>query len=295
MRIGISKDGITDAVIPDSMLENSGAGQDYNIYAFVYLTNNKTGNTEYRITIPVQSRPKPEVLPESGETSLESIMKAVNEIADEKADALDYKDSVLSLISGDKTLSTVTIRGGSGGADAREIELRKSETAIQWRYKGDADWINLVLLEDIAGKQGIPGKDGKAITSVVIKADGHLQINYSDDTNVDVGKVVGENGLNGASGIPVRVEKTAEDTVVELKPNILYVFPEMTSLTYTLAIPDDTSVANEYHFIFKSGATATEMVHPENINIGNFTIDSNKTYEISILDGLLVSQNWSAG
>lgn len=145
-----------------------------------------------------------------------------------------------------------------------------------------------------AGEQGPAGKDGRGITSVTIKADGHLQINYSDGTDADAGKVVGEKGLDGASGVPVRIEKTAADTVVELQPNVLYIFPEMSSLTYTLAAPADTSVANEYHFVFQSGATATELVHPTGVNTGNFTVDANKVYEVSILDGLLTSQNWSA-
>ena len=94
-------------------------------------------------------------------------------------------------------------------------------------------------------------------------------------------------------GVPVRGEKTASDTTVELEPNKLYVFPEMASLTYTLAAPADTSVANEYHFVFQSSATATELVHPTGVNTGNFTVDANKVYEVSILDGLLTSQNWS--
>ena len=144
-----------------------------------------------------------------------------------------------------------------------------------------------------AGLKGESGKDGRGITSVTIKTDGHLQIDYNDGTNVDVGKVTGNDGLDGVSGVPVRVEKTASDTTVELEPNKLYVFPEMASLTYTLAAPADTSVANEYHFIFQSGTTATELVHPTGVNTGNFTVDANKVYEVSILDGLLTSQNWS--
>lgn len=94
------------------------------------------------------------------------------------------------------------------------------------------------------------------------------------------------------SGIE-RVEKLSTDTAVTLEPNKLYIFPEMTSLTYTLAEPADASVANEYHFVFKSGSTATELVHPSTVNIGNFSIDANKVYEVSILEGLLTSQSWA--
>lgn len=89
------------------------------------------------------------------------------------------------------------------------------------------------------------------------------------------------------SGIE-RVEKLSTDTAVTLEPNKLYVFPEMTSLAYTIG-----EGTGEVHFIFKSGATATRVVHPSNVNIGSFTVDANKVYEVSVLEGLLTSQNWS--
>ena len=331
-RVGITKDNVTDVIIPDSLLENDGATENYNIYAYIYLTEPGSGETEYKITISVKSRPKPEG---TGPTTWEAVMEAINQIASEKADLLEYKDNILRLMSGEKELSRVIITGGSGGSDAREIELQKSGTAIQWRYAGDSEWTDLVTLAEITGPAGIPGpqgptgpqgekgetgpqgeqgekgetgaqgeqgpaglagepgEDGRGITSVTIKADGHLQINYSDGENVDVGKVVGEKGLDGASGVPVRVEKTAADTVVELEPNKLYIFPEMASLTYTLATPADATVANEYHFVFKSGATATQLVNPAGVETpDSFTIDANKIYEISILEGNLAYQSW---
>lgn len=375
-RIGITKDRITDVFIPDSMLENENTKQNYNVYAFIFLTDENSGNTEYRIKIPVKARPKPEAVGGTGETTLENIMSAVNQIADEKADTLDYKDNVLRLLSGETELSRVIIRGGSGGgADAREIELRKSATAIQWRYTGDETWNDLVTLAEITGAQGEqgipgpkgepgapgvqgiqgiqgpagpagpqgepgpkgeqgekgeqgiqglqgptgpqgepgiqgekgeagaqgeqgpagePGKDGRGITSVTIKTDGHLQIDYSDGTNVDVGKVTGNDGLDGVSGVPVRIEKTSSDSTAEIDPNKLYIFPEMLSLTYTLATPSDTSIANEYHFVFRSGATATELVHPSGVSVpDNFTVEKNKVYEISILEWCLAYQSWA--
>lgn len=93
---------------------------------------------------------------------------------------------------------------------------------------------------------------------------------------------------SGGSSGTARVEKGSTDTTVELEPNKLYVFPEMESLTYTIG-----EGTGEVHFIFKSGATATRVVHPSNVNIGSFTVEANKVYEVSILEGLLTSQNWS--
>ena len=85
-----------------------------------------------------------------------------------------------------------------------------------------------------------------------------------------------------------RIEKLSTDTTVTLEPNKLYIFPEMASLTYTIG-----EGTGEVHFIFRSGATATRVVHPDGVNIGSFTVESNKVYEVSILEGLLTSQNWS--
>lgn len=84
-----------------------------------------------------------------------------------------------------------------------------------------------------------------------------------------------------------RIEKLSTDTTVTLEPNKLYIFPEMSSLTYTI------EGTGEIHFIFKSGATATRVVHPAGVNIGSFSVDANKVYEVSILEGLLTSQSWA--
>ena len=158
-RIGITKDGVTDVIIPDSMLENDDITENYNIYAFVYLTDTGSGETEYKITISVKSRPKPEG---TGPTTWEAVMEAINQIASGKADSLEYKDNVLRLMSGNTELSRVTITGSSGsGTDAKEIELQKSSNALQWRYVGDSEWTDLVTLAEITGPAGSPGPQGE--------------------------------------------------------------------------------------------------------------------------------------
>lgn len=160
-RVGVTKDGATDVVIPDFILEGAGSIEDYFAYAFIYLSDESSGQTEHRIEIGVKSRPKPEGYKGSGDDTMGAIMKAVNEIAAGKADGLEYKNSILRLMSGDMELARVTISGGSGtGSDAREIELQKSETAIQWRYVGEEYWKDLVDLADLKGDRGPAGKDG---------------------------------------------------------------------------------------------------------------------------------------
>lgn len=90
-RVGFTKDGVTDVVIPESMLENEETIDSYNIYAFIYLTNETSGQTEYKICMPVKARPKPEAFdkPEDEEIFQEAIT-AVRESAD-RAESAEQK------------------------------------------------------------------------------------------------------------------------------------------------------------------------------------------------------------
>lgn len=96
-RVGTTKDGVTDVVIPDSLLENDDASQDYWIYAFVYLTDDNSGSTEYKIEMKVKSRPRPEAIdrPEDQELFREAIA-AVNEAADRAENAVNNLNADVS-------------------------------------------------------------------------------------------------------------------------------------------------------------------------------------------------------
>ena len=82
-RVGTTKDGVTEVVIPDSMLENQAAGATYEIYAWIYLADKTSGETIKRISMQVKCRPKPEAFdaPEDAELFREAI-EAVNASAD---------------------------------------------------------------------------------------------------------------------------------------------------------------------------------------------------------------------
>lgn len=144
-RIGMTKDGVTDVVIPDSMLENSDTNQDYKIYAFVYVTDDSSGQTEYCITMNVQSRPKPEAFdrPEDGEIFKEAI-QAVRESADQAAEsaqrAAEIKDSVQDMVdtigSIDEQVQAVKgyaeqAKTASSNAALSESKAKESETAAE--------------------------------------------------------------------------------------------------------------------------------------------------------------------
>lgn len=134
--------------------------------------------------------------------------------------------------------------------------------------------------EDLQGKPTIP------TVPTTLPNPRALTIMYGGKTHIyDGSEAV---AITIETGGVERIEKLSTDTTVTLEPNKLYVFPEMTSLAYTIA-----EGTGEVHFIFRSGATATRVVHPTGVNIGSFAVESNKVYEVSILEGLLTSQNWS--
>jgi hypothetical protein len=66
---------------------------------------------------------------------------------------------------------------GTNGSNGREVQLQKNSTHIQWRYVGDASWINLVALTEITGPPGsgggssLPSLVGKALKILAVKAD----------------------------------------------------------------------------------------------------------------------------
>lgn len=74
----------------------------------------------------------------------------------------------------------------------------------------------------------------------------------------------------------------------ELLPNKFYLFQEVTSLTLTLANPIE-GLYNEYMLQFTSGDTPTTLNLPETIKwIGSNLIQSNKTYQISIVNNIAI-------
>lgn len=206
---------------------------------------------------------------------------------------------------------------GTPGKDGREIELQKSSTAIQWRYVGDESWTDLVQLSEITGPAGPQGEQGpKGETGSQGKTGSQGPKGDPGTTpNIQIGTVQtlepgqqatasmsgtpenpllnlgipqgdkgdpGEDAESGSSATP-RQEMSSSDTMVTLEPNKLYVFPEMASLTVTLAEPSNTDIANEYHFFFTSGQTATTLTLNDVLSDA-YSIEANMKYEVSILE-----------
>ena len=124
-RVGTTKDGVTEVVIPDSLLENLAAGATYEIYAWIYLADKTTGETIKRISMQVKCRPKPEGrdTPEDAELFREAIAQ-VNASADRAETAREGAEAAQ--------------RAAEEAANKIESEISGSEELAK-QVKQDAD------------------------------------------------------------------------------------------------------------------------------------------------------------
>ena len=88
-RIGTTKDGVTDVIIPDSLIETG-----KNLVAYVYLRDSESGNTEYQIDMVMSKRAKPEAYntpddPELFGKAIEAVNKAADRAEKAGQDAVE--------------------------------------------------------------------------------------------------------------------------------------------------------------------------------------------------------------
>ena len=149
---------------------------------------------------------------------------------------------------------------------------------------------------DLSNKPTIPTNTNQLtngagfITSQAISGKQDTLVSGSNIKTINGQSVLGSGNITIEGGgdleIPV-VDHGTGDTTFVLTPNILHKWGAVTSLTFTLAVPTKTSVANYYMVQFASGTTATSLNLPDTIKwITEPNIEANKTYQISILDNL---------
>ena len=111
--------------------------------------------------------------------------------------------------------------------------------------------------------------------------------NIPDDSGIEV-----ESNSELSNGTKVIMSQSDKEVV--LNPNVLYVFPEMSSLSYTLnEVPTD-SIA-EFHIVFTSGSIMpTKITHPSDVRIpDDFKIEAGRIYEIRIIEKCLSYNSWT--
>lgn len=155
-RIGVTQEGVTEVPIPDTLLDGGETTQDYTIYAFVYIENGDSGKTEYRVSMKVRARPKPEAhaTPEEGELfrqaivavaesadRAESARKSAETSADEAKTAKENAETAVKVAEAFKkeaeTARSEAVRAATGSTDAKD-SAEKSRAAAE-KAKQDAE------------------------------------------------------------------------------------------------------------------------------------------------------------
>lgn len=131
-RIGVTKDGVTEVPIPDTLLDGGGTTQDYTIYAFVYIENGDSGKTEYRVSMKVRARPKPEAhaTPEEGELFRQAIA-AVSESADRAESARKSAEKAADRAESAKNAAESASGSAQASADEAKTSKENAETAVK--------------------------------------------------------------------------------------------------------------------------------------------------------------------
>src|SRR5690606_23422322 len=97
---------------------------------------------------------------------------------------------------------------GPDGSPGREIELRVTDTHIQWRYVGASTWTNLIALSELKGADGKDGKDGEDGSDgreIELSVNDYIRWRYVGETSwknlIAVNDLKGEDGRDGEDGL----------------------------------------------------------------------------------------------
>lgn len=125
-RVATTENGITQVQIPNELLRNDGKSGNYSIFAFIYVVDEDSGNTEYEIILHVDSRPAPGEVGEDPDEShiLDEAVNAVNAAA-ERAEQAEQNAKASAIEAGKYAASA------SESATAAEKKKREAIEAIQ--------------------------------------------------------------------------------------------------------------------------------------------------------------------
>lgn len=125
-RVATTKNGITQVQIPNELLRNDGKSGNYSIFAFIYVVDEDSGNTEYEIILHIKSRPAPGEIGEDPEEKriLDEAVNAVNAAAD-RAEQAEQNAKASAIEAGKYAASA------SESATAAEKKKQEAIEAIQ--------------------------------------------------------------------------------------------------------------------------------------------------------------------
>lgn len=204
-RIGTTKDGVTDVVIPDSLLENEGELQDYFVYVWIYLTDATSGRTEHSLSIKVKARSKPEI--PGGDDNADPFreaIKAVNESA-ERAETAEQKAA--------EHAEQTKLDAQKTTADRQEVEKlvesvsgigEQVETVKEYKDQAQTAATNALLSEQ---------KSNEA-KEAAVQAQGRTE-SVADEVEQHALEVAGDKAEVERLAVQVRQDKTSVEQTVQ--------------------------------------------------------------------------------
>ena len=202
-RVGTTVDGVTEVKIPDELLTHS-ATSDYRIYAYIYLTDETSGNTKYEITIPVRVRSKPTSPAEDPETDPDL-----------------FRETVVAVNASAERAKMAEQNAKESATEAGKHAASASESAVA-AEKTKEDALRKVGEKKQEAIEAIQNKEETSVGKITTRTDGEIQRiqNQATDskagleqtiTNADASKKELEHSIETAG-----TSKTALDKSVEL-------------------------------------------------------------------------------
>ena len=234
-RIGTTTDGVTDVAIPDTMLEGNDATYNFKIFAFVYLTDETSGETVCKIILPVTSRPKARAIetPEEEEAFRASILALINEAINE------VKDDVIPYVG----------ENGNWFINGQDTEIQSRGEDGYTPVKGVDYFDGKDGYTPVKGVDYFDGQDGK---------DGYTPVKGVDYTD-------GKDGKDGAEGQP---GKDGQDGYTPVK-GVDYNDGDAGKSAYQYAV-DGGYTGTEYEFskkLAEEGCSVTHFAGGEEITV----------------------------
>lgn len=135
-RVATTKNGITQVQIPNELLRNDGKSGNYSIFAFIYVVDEDSGNTEYEIILHVKSRPAPGEIGEDPEEKriLDEAVNAVNAAAERaetaEAEARSAADSATAAAESARKSAEEVVQEKNTAISAIQNQQTAAEKAI---------------------------------------------------------------------------------------------------------------------------------------------------------------------
>lgn len=257
-RVGVTKDGVTDVIIPDSMLENDDATRNYDMFAFVYLTDDTSGQTEYKIKLQVKSRPKPEA-PGGGENpdifheAVQAVQRSADQATESEKQAEGWAHGREDLT--ERAEDNAKYYSDQTAADAASTAMDRKETA---RLVQDITGVDLEIKKDLAKVEQLTEQTQKSATNAALSEQAAKTAENNAQTaqaGAETAEGNAELAEQGAKASEQAVEK-AKQLVTQMRQEVLDNKSHVDQTTQAFTLTAQQAVAD----VNNAGQTHTERV-----------------------------------